>query len=317
MQVNGPEAFHRLEDRDAALGGRLPMSPARFPAWNGNWTCTTQPSGPMCCQRSTLWRGQTNVCEQFPVDELIFGSVFPTRARAARRRARTCHPCRCRKGRWSRFSDGCGSVAHPPKLGGSVAWLALVRRDEEIETAAGHVGNLGGAPRALVEFRSGGAAVDVGSDLLEVGARVIVLAGHLLKFPSIRNSESRRERLFSRYQQKYQQIGRLGSDENKRAEHRCSRKGLFFKGFRALGGRLRTLWNELEQPSWCTWPESNRREKGPFPVLSWGVACKWPRHEVLRGGRLNGPRLVAGLAPTPAKRVGLPKIPMPQRALFS
>jgi hypothetical protein len=23
--------------------------------------------------------------------------------------ARTCHPCRCRKGRWSRFSDGCGS----------------------------------------------------------------------------------------------------------------------------------------------------------------------------------------------------------------
>src|SRR6266478_6892319 len=57
---------------------------------------------------------------------------------------------------------------------------ALVRRDEEIETAAGHVGNLGGAPRALVEFRSGGAAVDVGPDLLGVGARAIVLAGHLL-----------------------------------------------------------------------------------------------------------------------------------------
>src|SRR5436309_14986282 len=61
---------------------------------------------------------------------------------------------------------------------------ALVRRGEEIETAAGHVGNLGGAPRALVEFRSGGAAVDVGPDLLGVGARAIVLAGHLLKFPS-------------------------------------------------------------------------------------------------------------------------------------
>src|SRR5258708_25544491 len=72
------------------------------------------------------------------------------------------------------------------ELGGSVAWLALFRRDEEIETAAGHVGNLGGAPRALVEFRSGGAAVDVGPDLLGVGARAIVLAGHLLKFPSFR-----------------------------------------------------------------------------------------------------------------------------------
>jgi hypothetical protein len=100
------------------------------------------------------------------------------------------------------------AVAHPPELGGSVAWSALVRRDEEIETAAGHVGNLGGAPR-------GGAAVDVGPDLLGVGARAVVLAGHLLN-SFVRNSESRRERLFSRYQQKYQQIGRLGSDENKR-----------------------------------------------------------------------------------------------------
>src|ERR1700730_1821338 len=102
-------------------------------------------------------------------------------------------------------ADGVGfltaveAVGHPPELGGSVAGPALVRRDEEIETAAGHVGNLGGAPRALVEFRSGGAAVDVGPDLLEVGARAIVLAGHLLN-SFVRNSESRRERLFSRYQ---------------------------------------------------------------------------------------------------------------------
>jgi len=66
-----------------------------------------------------------------------------------------------------------------------------------VETAAGHVGNLGGAPRALVEFRSGGAAVDFGPDQLGVAARAIVLAGHLLN-SFVRNSESRRERLFSR-----------------------------------------------------------------------------------------------------------------------
>ena len=38
----------------------------------------------------------------------------------------------------------------------------------------------------------------------------------ICSIPSVHNSEIRRERLFSRYQQKYQQIGRLGSDENKR-----------------------------------------------------------------------------------------------------
>jgi len=74
-------------------------------------------------------------------------------------------------------SEGGG---HPPELGGSVAGLALVRRDEEIETAAGHVGNLGRTSRAIVESRSGSAAVDVGYDLFGVGARAIVLAGHLL-----------------------------------------------------------------------------------------------------------------------------------------
>jgi hypothetical protein len=66
------------------------------------------------------------------------------------------------------------------------------RRDR---AAAGHVGNLGGA--ALVEFRWGGSAVEVGSDQLGVAARAIVLADHLLN-SFVRNSESRRERLFSR-----------------------------------------------------------------------------------------------------------------------
>jgi hypothetical protein len=94
-------------------------------------------------------------------------------------------------------ADGVGfltaveAVAYPSEFGGRVAGPVLVGRDEEIESATGHVGNLGGTPRA------------------------IVLAGHLLNSLR-RNSESRRERLFSRYQQKYQQIGRLGSDENKR-----------------------------------------------------------------------------------------------------
>ena len=41
-----------------------------------------------------------------------------------------------------------------------------------------------------------------------VGARAIVLAGHLLN-SLVRNSEIRRERLFPRYQQKCQQNGRL------------------------------------------------------------------------------------------------------------
>jgi hypothetical protein len=40
-----------------------------------------------------------------------------------------------------------------------------------------------------------------------LGARAIVLAGHLLN-SSFGNSEIRRERLFPRYQQKYQQNGR-------------------------------------------------------------------------------------------------------------
>jgi hypothetical protein len=44
--------------------------------------------------------------------------------------------------------------------------------------------------------------------LLGVGARAIVLAGHLLNF-LVRNSGIRRERLRPQYQQKYQQNRRL------------------------------------------------------------------------------------------------------------
>ena len=70
---------------------------------------------------------------------------------------------------------------------------ALVRRDEQAEIIVGRVGNPGGTPRAIVESRSGSASVEVGSDLFEVGARVVVPAGHLL---TVRNSESRRKRFF-------------------------------------------------------------------------------------------------------------------------
>lgn len=126
------------------------------------------------------------------------------------------------------------AVAHPPELGGGVAGPAHVRRDKKIETAAGHVGNLGRTPHALVEFRSAGAAVDVGPGLLVVSARAIVLAGHLLN-SFVRNSESRRERLFSRYQHdtnkntnKSDGWDRMRTNGD---EHRCTRKRLFFKGF--------------------------------------------------------------------------------------
>ena len=111
-------------------------------------------------------------------------------------------------------ADGVGfltaveAVAHPPELGGTVAGPAIARCDEEIEIAAGHVGNLGGTPRALVESRSGSAEVDVDSDLFGVGARAIVPAGYLLN-SLVRNSEIRRERLLPRYQQQCQQNGRL------------------------------------------------------------------------------------------------------------
>src|SRR5262249_25109059 len=126
------------------------------------------------------------------------------------------------------FLTAVEAVAHPPELGGSVAGSALVRRDEEIETAAGHVGNLGGAPCAPVEFRSGGAAVDIGPDLLGVGARAFVLAGHLPN-SLVRNSESRRERLFSRYQHDTNKNTNKSDGWNRMRtngdEHRCTRKG--------------------------------------------------------------------------------------------
>src|SRR5438093_10169336 len=113
---------------------------------------------------------------------------------------------------------------------------ALVRRGEEIETAAGHVGNLGGTPRALVEFRSGGAAVDVGPDQLGVAARAIVLAGHLLN-SFVRNSESRRERLFSR-------------DTNKNANKPDGCVN-FYACFQCATKIFLKIWNQTSSLSYC------------------------------------------------------------------
>jgi hypothetical protein len=79
---------------------------------------------------------------------------------------------------------------------------------------------------------------------LGIGARAIVLAGHLLN-SFIRKSESRCERLFSRYQQDTSKnTSKSGGWDRRRTngyEQECTRKCLFFKGFRALRERLRTL----------------------------------------------------------------------------
>ena len=75
------------------------------------------------------------------------------------------------------------AVAHKAELGSSVVGPALVRRDEEIETAAGHVGNLGGAPR--VEFRSGGAA-GIGA----IVAMIIAIVRGSPKFSDIARKQS-------------------------------------------------------------------------------------------------------------------------------
>jgi hypothetical protein len=82
------------------------------------------------------------------------------------------------------------AVAHPPELGGGVAGPPHIGRDEEIETAAGDVGNFGEAPRALVEFRSGGAAVD----LFRLALAPSFLRA-ICSIPLFGNSEIRRERL--------------------------------------------------------------------------------------------------------------------------
>jgi hypothetical protein len=74
------------------------------------------------------------------------------------------------------------------------------------------------------------------SDLLWVGARAIVLAGHLLD-SVVRNSEIRRDRLVSRCQQKYQQIGRL--------------ELTFYQCFQCASKTLPKIWNRTNGLSYC------------------------------------------------------------------
>ena len=193
--------------------------------------------------------------------------------------------CPVEMARWTRFERVAFAFGgHPPGLGSSVAGPAHVRRDEEIETAAGHIGDPSGVSRTIVEFRAGGAPVDVfGLAHAPSFLRAICL------IPLVRNSEIRHEHLVPRYQQKCKQNGRL--------------PWTFTCGFNAprkfyenqkLNYRSKLLLS-LMFSIWCPWPESNRRKKGPFPVLSWGVTYKWPRHDVLRGGRLNDPAWSPGL----------------------
>src|SRR5258708_1898601 len=118
------------------------------------------------------------------------------------------------------------------------------------------------------------------------------------QFPRL-DSESRRERLFSRYQRdtnkntnKTDGWDRMRTNGD---EHRCTRKGLFFKGFRALRGPLRTLWNGLEQPSWCPWPESNQHSlrnsilsRARLPIPPQGLSDAGPQASVAKRAEYSG-----------------------------
>ena len=138
-----------------------------------------------------------------------------------------------------------GSVAGP-----------LVRRGEEIETVACHVGNLGGTPRALVEF--GRAARQSTSVLISLG---LALAPSFLRaiysIRSFGNREIRRQRLPARHQQKYQQ-----NDWLQRALPRtftnvfkCGAQILLKNQESNQGHKLLLL---LMFYTWCPWPESNQ-----------------------------------------------------------
>jgi hypothetical protein len=78
------------------------------------------------------------------------------------------------------------AVRHGPNRPSS--WR-LEKSSVQHPIAAGHVGYLGGAQRAVVEFRLGRAAVDVGPGSAGGNARAIVLAGNLLN-SFVRNSGS-------------------------------------------------------------------------------------------------------------------------------
>ncbi|MCC8940944.1 DoxX family protein [Bradyrhizobium sp. Arg68] len=87
--------------------------------------------------------------------------------------------------------------------------------------------------------------------LVAIGKRPAVLAGHLLN-SFIRKSESRRERLFFQYQQDTSKNTSISAGWDRRRTNgdgqECTRKCLFFKGFRygADGcGRFRTGLNSL------------------------------------------------------------------------
>ncbi|WP_334524364.1 hypothetical protein [Bradyrhizobium sp. AZCC 2230] len=65
------------------------------------------------------------------------------------------------------------AIGHPPELRAGLARVVQVRRDQEIETAAGRVGNLSGSPHTVLKLRLGGTTVDVGPDLLGRGLGAI------------------------------------------------------------------------------------------------------------------------------------------------
>jgi hypothetical protein len=146
---------------------------------------------------------------------------------------------------WQAVTE-CG--IRPPRPGGRAAGSAIVRRDQEIETAVGHVGNLGEAPRALVEFRSDGAAVDVFGLAI---APSFLLA--ISSIPSFGNREIRRQRLSPRYQQKYQQNDRLQRVLPRTFTNvfKCAARTLLKNQESNQGCKLLLL---LMFYTWCPWP---------------------------------------------------------------
>ena len=110
----------------------------------------------------------------------------------------------CRDPRPLAISNQTWTMSHG--FGGDVAALRTSNRcrrpppvtSESLAALHAPLSNFGRAPRQSTSVLI----------CLGVGARAVVLAGHLLS-SIVRNSGIRRERLLPRYQEKYQQNGRL------------------------------------------------------------------------------------------------------------
>ncbi len=193
-------------------------------------------------------------------------------------------------------ADGVGfltaveAVAHPPELGGSVAGPALGRRDEEIETAAGHVGNLGGAPRAIVEF--GRAARQSTSVLICLGlAHAPSFLRAICSIPSFGTAKVAVNVCSpdtNKNTNKSDGWDRMGTNGD---ERRCTRNGLFLRFPSTARTVADALERALEQPSW--WPLAETQLGTHSAATGAGTASVapvtfLPRQEACRNQRYHG-----------------------------